>query len=68
VFSVVDNNVSSPVKCATDLMFCRLECGFPDMMVQDVNESLSDDLQTLIFQVDGEEETGELILLSWSLQ
>jgi hypothetical protein len=72
----VDNEVISPVECATDLMFCRLECGFPDM-IQDVNESLSNDLQNLIFQVDvdgeeeagaGEEEAGELFLLSWSLQ
>jgi len=71
----VDNQVFSPAECATDCTFCRLECGFPDM-VQDVNESLSNDLRNRIFQVDGveeggEEEAEELILLSgwsWSLQ
>jgi len=48
----VANEVSSPAECAADdFMFCRLECGFPDVF-QDVNESRSNDLCNLIFQLD----------------
>jgi hypothetical protein len=49
------------VEYATDDLWYRLECSFPDM-VQDVSEILSNDLHNLIFPVE-EEEAGALIPL-----
>ncbi|KAK1742720.1 hypothetical protein QTG54_006317 [Skeletonema marinoi] len=48
-------DVLSPMTCAADYMFCKMQCAFPNE-VGDVDEILSSDLHHLIFKDDGGEE------------
>eukprot|EP00985_Skeletonema_marinoi_P017437 scaffold9561_cov133-Skeletonema_marinoi.AAC.3 len=48
-------DVLSPMTCAADYMFCKMQCAFPNE-VGDVDEILSSDLHHLIFKDEGGEE------------
>ena len=48
-------DVLSPMTCAADYIFCKMQCAFPNE-VGDVDEILSSDLHHLIFKDDGGEE------------
>ena len=66
------DDVLSPFTNASDFMFCRLQCAFPDG-VKDLNEIMSNEMHHVFFQGEGEKEVGEearesILLNDWILQ